>query len=162
MPLERFVALQWFILIAALSWLLYLLEPILTPFVAAAILAFICDPWVTRLCTLKLPRSWRIPRTLAALLVMAALVGVLALLILIMLPLLQKEFSHLISRLPALLDAARLKLLPILQERFDFSLEWDNEMLKSLLSTHWQSAGGAAAKVLPWLGGSGAMLLAVL
>jgi predicted PurR-regulated permease PerM len=162
MPLERFVALQWIVLIGALSWLLYLLEPILTPFVAAAILAYICDPWVTRLCALKLPRGWKIPRTLAALLVMAALLGLLALLILIMLPLLQQEFSHFISRLPALLDAARLKLIPFLQERFGFSLQWDSEVLKSLLSTHWQSAGGAAAKVLPWLGGSGAMLLGLL
>ncbi|HUX89366.1 MAG TPA: AI-2E family transporter [Gallionellaceae bacterium] len=160
--MERFVALQWIAITAAISWLLYLLEPILMPFVAAAILAYICDPWVSRLCALRLPLGRKLPRTLAALMVMAALLGLLALLILIMLPLLQKEFSHFISRLPALLDLARLKLLPILQEKFNVSLQWDNEVLKSLLSEHWQSAGGAAAKVLPWLGGSGAMLLALL
>jgi predicted PurR-regulated permease PerM len=162
MPLERFVALQWLILLAALSWLLYLLEPILTPFVVAAILTYICDPWVNRLCALQLPRGWKLPRTLAALMVMAALIGLLALLILIMLPLLQKEFTHFVTRLPALLDVARTKLLPLIQEKFDVSLQWDNEMLKSLFSTHWQSAGGAAAKVLPWLGGRSAMLLTLL
>ena len=162
MPIERFVALQWIAIIAVVAWLLYLLEPILTPFVVAAILAYICDPWVRRLCTLRLPRGWQLPRTLAALLVMAALLGLLALLISIMLPLLQKEFSHFMTRLPGLLDMARLKLLPILQEKFNISLQWDNEALKSLLASHWQSAGGAAAKVLPWLGGSGALLLALL
>ena len=162
MTLERFVALQWIAIIAGIAWLLYLLEPILTPFIIAAILAYICDPWVDRLCALKLPRGWKLPRTLAALLVMAALIGLLAMLVLIMLPLLQKEFNHFTTRIPALLDLARLKLLPLLQEQFGINLQWDNEVLKGLLSSHWQSAGGAAAKVLPWLGGSGALLMALL
>jgi predicted PurR-regulated permease PerM len=162
MTLERFVALQWLVIAVAFAWLLYLLAPILTPFVAAAILAYICDPWVNRLCALRLPRGWKLPRTLATLLVMAALLGLLALLILIMLPLLQKELSHFMTRLPALLDMARLKLLPLLQQKFDINLQWDNDVLKNLFVSHWQSAGGAAAKVLPWLGGSGAMLLALL
>lgn len=162
MPIERFVALQWIAITLVLAWLLYLLEPILTPFVVAAILAYICDPWVSRLCALRLPRGWQLPRTFAALLVMATLVGLLALLILIMLPLLQKEFSHFVTRLPDLLDMARLKLLPFLQEKFNINLQWDDEALKGLLASHWQSASGAAAKVLPWLGGSGAMLLALL
>jgi predicted PurR-regulated permease PerM len=162
MPLERFVALQWIAISAAVAWLLYLLEPILTPFFIAAILAYICDPWVDKLCALKLPRGWKLPRTLAALLVMAALVGMLVLLVLIMLPLLQKEFNHFVTRIPALLDLARLKLLPLLQQQFGINLQWDNEVIKELLSSHWKSAGGAAVKALPWLGGSGAMLMALL
>ena len=162
MPTERFVALQWLAITAAISWLLYLLAPILTPFVVAAILAYICDPWVSRLSALKLIRGWKLPRALAALLVMATLVGLLALLILIMLPLLQKEASHFMTSLPMLLDTVKLKLLPLLQQHFNISLQWDGDMLKNLFMTHWQSAGGAAAKVLPWLGGSGAILLALL
>lgn len=162
MNLERFVALQWLAIVAVFAWLLYLLAPILTPFVTAAILAYICDPLVTRLCALKLPRGWKIPRPVATLLVMAALTGLIILLILIMLPLLQKELNYFMTRLPALLDVARLKLLPFIQQKFDINLQWDNEVLKELLSSHWQSAGGAAAKALPWLGGSGAMLLALL
>jgi len=162
MPLERFVALQWLAIVAVFSWLLYLLVPILTPFVAAAILAYICDPLVNKLCALKMLGNRKLPRTLAALLVMAGLAGLLALLILIMLPLLQKEFNHFITRLPALLDVARLKLLPLIQEKFGIVLEWDNEMVKSLFASHWQSAGGAAAKVLPWLSGRSAMLLSLL
>ena len=160
MPLQRFVALQWIAIAAVFAWLIYLLEPILTPFVVAAILAYICDPWVNKLCAATLPRGWKLPRTLATLLVIATLFGMLALLILIMLPLLQKEFSHFMVSLPALLDATRLKLLPFFQQYFNISLQFDMEMLKSLFSSHWQTAGGAAAKVLPWLGGSGAMLLA--
>ena len=159
MPLKRFVALQWFLIAAAIIWLIYLLAPILTPFVAAAIIAYICDPWVDKLCALKLPRNWQFPRTLATLLVMSALFGLLALLILIMLPLLQKEFSHLMQSLPTLLELARMKLLPFFEQHFNIKLQFDLEMFKDLFSSHWQSAGGAAVKVLPWLGGSGALLL---
>jgi predicted PurR-regulated permease PerM len=160
--MERFVALQWITIFAIASLLLYLLEPILTPFVVAAIIAYICDPWVSSLCALKLPFGKKLPRVLATLIVMIALIGVLALLILIMLPLLQKELSHFVTRLPELLDVARIKLLPLLQQQLNMDLQWDNQVLKDLITSHWQKAGGAAAKVLPWLGGSGAMLLALM
>ena len=162
MPLKRFVALQWFLIAAAIVWLIYLLAPILTPFVAAAIIAYVCDPWVDKLCELKLPRNWQLPRTLATLLVMSALFGLLALLILIMVPLLQKEFRHLMDSLPALLELARVKLLPFFSQYFNIHLQFDMEMFKNLFSTHWQTAGGAAVKVLPWLGGSGAILLGIV
>lgn len=162
MTLERFVALQWLVIAAGVFWLLYLLEPILMPFVVAAILAYICDPWVNRLCDTHWPRGWIMPRTLAVLLAMAALFGLFAILILIMMPLLQKEFSQFMMRLPALLDLARFKLLPFIQQHLNINLQWDNEVLKELLMNNWQSAGGAAVKVLPWLGGSGALLMALL
>ncbi|MGV8933345.1 MAG: AI-2E family transporter [Gallionellaceae bacterium] len=162
MPMERFVALQWIAIIGVFAWLVYLLAPILTPFLVAAILAYICDPWVSKLSALQLPRGWKMPRTLAALLVMATLVGLLALLILIMLPLLEKEFEHFVQRIPALLETARLKLLPLMQQHLGIELQWDNELLKNLLATHWQSAGGAAAQVLPWLSGGGAKLLTLV
>ena len=149
-------------IVIVIAWLLYLLSPILTPFVVAGILAYICDPWVNRLCAWKLPLSRKIHRTLATLLVMAALLGLLTLLVLLMLPLLVKEANLLLSRLPELLEAARLKLLPAIQQYFGITLQWDNAMLKNLLLSHWQSAGGVAAKILPWLGGGGSALLGIL
>lgn len=156
MTLERLAALQWFAFVIALAWLVYLLGPILTPFVAAAILAYICDPWVSRLCARKLPRA------LATLLVMAVLLGLLVLLVLIMLPLLEQEADLFMTNLPQLLDKARTKLLPYAQQYFGINLRWDDAALKSLLVGHWQGAGGAAAQVLPWLGGGGTALMAML
>ncbi len=153
MTLERFVALQWLALTAGCAWLLYLLAPILTPFVAAAILAYICDPLVRRLC------QFGLSRTLATLLVMLALLGVLVLLALIMLPLLQREATLFVTRLPDLLDAVRIKLLPWLQQQFGMDLSWDAATLKEFLLSHLQGAGGAAARMLPWLGGGGSALL---
>lgn len=156
MTLERLAALQWLAIAIVLAWLVYLLGPILTPFVAAAILAYICNPWVNRLC------AWKLRRALSTLLVMAALLGLFLLLVLIMLPLLEKEAELFMTRLPELLDAARIRLLPYLQQHFGIGLQWDKAALRNLLVGHWQSASGAAAKALPWLGGSGAALLALL
>ncbi len=155
MALERFVALQWFAIAAGCAWLLYLLAPILTPFVAAAMLAYICDPLVRRLC------KFRLSRTLATVLVLLALLGVLVLLVLIMLPLLQKEANVFVTRLPELIDSIRIKLLPYLQREFGIALSWDAATIKELLLGHLQNAGAAAARMLPWLGGGGSALLVI-
>src|SRR5665811_1062451 len=59
MTLSRFTALQWLSFAVVVAWLVYLLSPILTPFIAAGILAYICNPLVQRL------RAWKVPRTIA-------------------------------------------------------------------------------------------------
>jgi predicted PurR-regulated permease PerM len=157
MTVSRSVAMQWLALTAAAFALLYLLAPILAPFVAAAVFAYVFDPLVDRMCRLRLPRA------LSVLLVMlgALLLGLA--LLLIMLPLLQQELSLLAQRLPQWLDAARVHLLPTLQQWFGVDLAWDSAVLKQLLIDHWQRAGGLASGVLlPWLGDSGSAMLALL
>ncbi|OFZ68699.1 MAG: AI-2E family transporter [Betaproteobacteria bacterium RBG_16_56_24] len=156
MTLSRFAAVQWLSFLAAAVLLLYLLSPILTPFVAAGILAYICNPLVQRLC------SWKIPRTLAVALVMCGLLLLFVGLLLIMLPLLEKEFALFVTRLPDWVEAARLRLLPLLQKWVDPEMQWDSQAVKEMLLSHWKSAGGAAAKLLPWLGSSGGAIIAAL
>lgn len=156
MTLSRFAVLQWLSFLALAALLLYLLGPILTPFVAAGILAYICSPLVQRLC------AWKMPRTLAVVLAMGGLLLLFCLLLLIMLPLLEKEIGRLVTRLPDWIDAARLHLLPQLQQWFGVDLQWDSQAVKDMLLSHWQSAGGVAAKLLPWLGSSGGAIIAVL
>ncbi len=153
---SRFAALQWSVFVALALLLLYLLSPILTPFVAAAILAYISNPLVRRLCNLKLPR------TLAVVLVMLAMLLLFAGLLLIMLPLLEKEISLFVIRLPDFIEVVRIKLLPGLQRWFWTDLQWDSTALKNLLVSHWQSAGGIAEKLLPWLSSSSGAIVGVL
>lgn len=156
MTSSRFAALQWSLFIALALLLFYLLSPILTPFVAAAILAYICNPLVSRLCAFKLPRA------LSVVVVMTALLLLFAGLLLIMLPLLEKEMSLLMVRLPDWIEAARGSVLPKLQQWFGAELLWDSTALKNLLMSHWQSAGGIAGKVLPWLSSRGGAIISVL
>ena len=53
--------INWLIAIVLAGWLVYLLAPILTPFVAAALLAYVGDPLADRLQKLKLPHSSQLP-----------------------------------------------------------------------------------------------------
>ena len=154
MTLSRFAAMQWISFAAVVVLMLYLLGPILTPFVAAGILAYICNPLVHRLGWMR--------RSFAVLLVMGGLLALSAMLLLIMLPLLEKESSLLTSRLPAWLETARTSLLPQLQQWSGISLEWDSQALKNLLLSHLQNAGGVAGKLLPLLGSGGGTVIGVL
>ncbi len=156
MTFPRFATLQWLFFTVAIAVLLYLLSPILTPFVAAGILAYICNPLVRWLSARKVPRA------LAVAVVMIGLLLLFGLLLLIMLPLLEKQVSLFVARLPDWIEAARGYLLPRLQVWFGADLHWDSQAVKSALLNHWQSAGGTAGKLLPWLGSGGGALIGAL
>jgi predicted PurR-regulated permease PerM len=92
--------------------LFYALAPILTPFLLAGILAYICNPVIDRLTGLGLPRM------LAVVLVIVAMVALGAGLVLIILPLLYEEARLLAARLPEALALASEKLVPWLRQNF--------------------------------------------
>ncbi len=157
MTQTRLLTLQWLIVAALAVVLLRLLGPVLTPFVAAAILAYICHPLVTRLA------NWKLSRTAATLLVMVLLFACFGLLLLILLPMMQSEATLLVGRLPGLLDTLRANQLPYLQQYFDPALQWDADALRAMLSEHLQQSGSGMAKaVLPWRGSGSALLLGLL
>jgi len=112
--------IPWLALAALLitGGLVYLLGPILTPFLAGALLAYIFDPLVDRLETRGLSRTVGT----AAVIVLTAL-GVLVLL-LVVLPLFQGQFTELSHRAPAVLDLLKTRFVPWLQQTFgiDFDL----------------------------------------
>lgn len=148
--------MQWLAVAAVLLGLLYLLAPILAPFVAAAILAYICNPLVARLCAKK------VPRTLAVVLVMSGLLLAFVALLLIMLPLLEQEIALLVERLPQWLNAAQNRLLPLLQQWFGVSVEWDINTLKHALLNRVQNSDGVSVSLLSWLGAGGAFFMNLL
>jgi predicted PurR-regulated permease PerM len=157
MTRERSATLQWLVGAALFAALIYLLTPVLTPFVAAAILAYLCAPLMNWLCRRGMPR------TLAALLVLLLLLALIALLTLLLVPLLQRELWLFTARMPSLFDVLRLKLTPVLHQYLHWDLQWDSDALRTLLGGNWQQgAGNVAGKVLPWLGGGSAALLGLL
>jgi predicted PurR-regulated permease PerM len=156
MPQERFTSLHWLLAGAVFAWLLTLLAPVLTPFLAAGVMAYLCAPLVEWLCAHKIPRA------LAVVLIMLLLFGAMLLLVLIVLPMLQRELVGLVMRLPALLDALRLKLLPYLQQYLHLNVEWDGSSIRTLISNNLKAAGGMAGRILPWLSGSTATLLRLI
>lgn len=106
-PAQR-QSFTWIALAAGSALLLWLLAPVLTPFVVAAVLAYALQPLVEGLA------RRRCPRVLAVLVVevLALLVG-LALLLLIV-PVMAKELPLLKSQVPALMDKFNAVVSPAL------------------------------------------------
>ncbi|MFN9452076.1 MAG: AI-2E family transporter [Rubrivivax sp.] len=103
-------ALSWLGLALLGGLLLWLLAPVLTPFLVGAILAYALHPLVEKLA------ARRVPRVLAVALVeAAAIVAVLALLLLIV-PILSKELPLLKAQIPALAEKLNASLSPWLAQ----------------------------------------------
>lgn len=149
---ENGLPYPWLWAIAGVCLLVYLLKGILAPFLIAAILAYICNPLVDRLASLKLGR------TLATTLVLLLLVGIFALLLLIVAPLLQKEIMLVAQRLPAYVDAARERLEPWLLQHFGLALAIDMSQLQTMLTEHWKTAGNFVGQALRIVGSHGAAI----
>jgi predicted PurR-regulated permease PerM len=97
---------NWLIAIVLTGWLFYLLAPVLTPFVAAALLAYVGDPLADRLEKMKLPR------TLAVVAVFLITFLILALLILLVGPLIKTQVGALLDALPEIARRVEQVWLP--------------------------------------------------
>ncbi|WP_088281571.1 AI-2E family transporter [Ideonella sp. A 288] len=125
-PTQR-QTLTWLALGLVTALLLWLLAPVLTPFVVAAVLSYVLHPVVEQLAA----RRW--PRVLAVVLVEAlALLAVLAVLLLLV-PVLVKELPLLKAQVPPLLDRLDQTLSPWLQQ-FGLQVKLDVTSLKAALA----------------------------
>ena len=134
---------------------LYLLAPILTPFLIAAILAYICDPLADRL------ERYKFSRTLATAFVFFGLLLTFLLLGLILFPVVQNETLHFVQRLPDYLVWIQTRLAPLLQDRFGVTLP-DAANLQQMVRDHLQGVGSAAGMLLPTLKDSTLTALGIL
>jgi len=155
MTITRFAALQGIAILLLLTAFLYWLGPVLSPFLAAAIFAYISQPLVSRLSVKKCSRTTATLLVMGGLLILGVLLGML------LFPLLRSEIDLLLLKLPDLMEAVRTKLFSA-QEQMGQGSQWGEGSWKSVLSGHLQDAGSVANKLLPWLSGGGAALLGVL
>ena len=96
-PAQR-QTLSWLLIAAGLLAVLWALAPVLMPFLIGAVVAYALHPAVERLA------ARRVPRVLAvSLVVVAAIIGLLALLLLVV-PILSKELPLLREQIPLLAD----------------------------------------------------------
>ncbi len=135
----------WLLPLAAALWLLYLLSPILAPFMFAAILAYIFNPLVGWL------EKKRVPRSLGAALALLLLIGLFTGLVLIIAPLVQRETQLFIAHVPGYVDWIKLNAAPWLQAHFGVDAAVDADQVKAFLADHLQNAGNLAAQLLPSL-----------
>jgi predicted PurR-regulated permease PerM len=150
--------LQWGLVALAAGWLVWLLGPILTPFVVAALLGWLGDPLVDRL-----ERAGR-SRNTAVILVFALMALLLALALLILVPTLQRQIVTLVESLPRYRDWFAGTVVPWLEQRTRLQLStWlDPEYLIEQLRVHWERAGGIATTALGYLSRSGFAVFAMI
>ncbi|MFM8333909.1 MAG: AI-2E family transporter [Candidatus Methylumidiphilus sp.] len=143
--------------LAGLGWLVYLLSPVLTPFVAGALLAYLTDPFADRLEALGMKR------TPAVIVVFAGVLLATALALLVVLPLLEHQIDRLVDNLPAFANWLKTKALPLLRDRYGLRIQLNSvDQISALLGKYWQQAGGMAATVLDSLSRSGLVVLSWL
>lgn len=138
---------RWLILAAAIVVLVYLLSPILSPFIAAAILAYICDPLVGKLAQVGTAK-YKLGRTTATLLVMLLVFSAIAALFFIIVPLIQKELFMVAERIPSYVATLKSRLEPYFASRFGITFEVDATQVKSVLKENWTTASGILAQFL--------------
>ena len=157
MPDSRTLRLQsllWAAFAAACLWLALELAPILTPFLLAAILAYIGNPlvgWLTR---------HRLPRGAAALVVLLGLVLLVVLLILTVVPMVQQEALRLIDGLPAAQGMLQTRVAPWVEQHLGLDLPLDGAALGQLASEHKDVLSELARHLLATLGNGGLVLVA--
>lgn len=136
------------------GWLLYLLAPVLTPFLVAAALAYLGDPIVDRLEAIKITRS------LAVVIVFAIMLALGLVLLLVLIPLLQDELLSLLKRIPEIIAWMQSDLLPWLSSRLGIEPSSVNpETVRAALQENWRDVGDIAGYVLGGLTDSGQWLL---
>jgi predicted PurR-regulated permease PerM len=150
------IRLNWLIATALAGTLLYLLAPVLTPFIAAGLLAYMGDPFADRLQKLKLSR------TLAVVVVFLTTFLLLALLVLLIGPLIRAQIGALFQALP---DIAR----QVEQEWLPTVLAWmnvdptENVGVGAFLARYSDMFGSWSGTILMGVGkGSGFLAAAVL
>lgn len=152
---------RWLILMAVVVFLIYLLLPVLTPFLIAAILAYICDPLVDRLSAWGIGK-FKLGRTLATTLMMLAIFATIFLLFLILIPLLHKESLLIVERLPAFIGRLRDSIEPWLHARFGIHFDVNSAQIQELITKNWKTAGDFLGETLKLVGGHGMALLGMV
>ena len=147
--------LQWGLLGLLACWVLWLLSPVLTPFVLAALLGWLGDPLVDRM------QKRGVPRNGAVIVVFAVMAAVTLLGLLLLVPLLQRQVVTLVASLPSYRDWFVGNALPWVESRTGLELVryLDPARLIALAREHWEQTGGVAATVLGYLSRSGFALL---
>lgn len=131
--------LSWLALLSVGLVLLWVLQPVLLPFVASAAIAYLFDPAVQRL------ERWRMSRAIATTVVICLFFLVLSGAIALLAPILQRQLTGLIQRLIELVQELLVHVRPYLEEAAG---QAGMPQVKEL-----GGASDIAGKVIGWAGG---------
>lgn len=137
------------VLVALGGWLLYLLAPVLTPFLVGGLLAYLGNPAVNRLV------RWHLPRALAVTLVFVLFLLLVVGLLVYIIPLLQAQIVSFVANVPGYLDWLQHTAVPRIQELLGVNLALDMASLRQTLLDHWREVGNWASNLFLYVTRSG-------
>jgi len=148
--------LKWMVLSAFGLWVMWLLAPILTPFVVALMLGWLGDPLVDRL------EARGRSRNTAVVMVFALMVLLLVLALLILVPMIERQITTLVAALPQGQVWLMGTAIPWIEAKTGLELMgWlDPDRLIDWIRSHWQQAGGVASTFFGYLSRSGFAMVA--
>mgnify|MGYP000613264466 CR=1 FL=1 len=147
---------RWFFLICSVIFaaLIYLLQPILMPFVVAAFLAYLTDPMADRLEEVGLSR------TLSVVVVFLVMTAFVMMGVLFLLPKLGHQIQVMVKMVPAVVSMVEQEWIPTLESTLGISLaELDWQSVRQLLTGHWQTTGNLVKDLFSGIGQSGLALV---
>lgn len=118
-------------LVIAAGALIYLLSPILTPFLLSILLAYIGNPVVTRL------HGFGVPRTVTTILLFIIFLLLLLTLVLVLIPLIQKQLATFAAKLPGYIDWVEQQI----SRWGDGAIALEMDTLRQQVLDHWQNVG---------------------
>ena len=134
---------QWLILIGVIGLVIWLLAPVLMPFVLAALIAYLGDPVVDRL-------ERHMPRTLAVSLVFLVMIVVVVVILLVLVPFVEHQISNFLAQLPTWIDWFQTRAAPWLEQHLGISTDLlDTQQLIGVL----QAREELLDIMPPWQGG---------
>ncbi len=152
---------KWMLLsiVLLIGWLFYLLSPILTPFLVAALLGYLGDPLVDKLEARKLSRS------LSVTIVFIFFTILLLTSILLLVPLLEGQIVALVKKLPSFIDYMQSHIIPRVLNITGLDAQEhgqgvDLSELKKALGENWQSIGGFAGHLINSISTSSMLIIA--
>ncbi len=148
---------RWFFLMCGLilAGLVYLLQPILSPFLVAALLAYLTDPLADRL------ERAGLSRTLSVVVVFLMMTTVMLLLVLFLLPKLGHQLQVMIKLLPAVVGMVETQLVPWVEMNLGLSLaDFDWQSIRQFMSGNWQQTGNLLKDLFSGIGQSGLAVVA--
>jgi predicted PurR-regulated permease PerM len=151
-------AAAWAAIALGVALLVWLLGPVLTPFVVAAVLAYALTPLVDKLDGLL---GGKVPRVLAVVLVEVVFILTVLAVFLLIVPILAKEVPLLREQLPALIENLNAWLSPMLASlgiKFTFDVASVKAFVIKYINTNWEETFSSLVSSLK-LGGSVVLVL---
>ena len=138
--------------------LIYLLAPVLMPFVVATMLAYLGDPLVDKLETIGI-KKFQLGRTNAVIVVFTIMVIIISTVLIFLIPKVEFQISQFIGNFPTYAKWINQVVIPWAEQYLGMEISLlEGDKIISVIKSHWQQAGGSIKVLLGSVSHSGAVL----